>query len=232
MPFKRTTQRYGQTPEPVTPYQKAGQLWDERIGSARVQARNWRLMAFGSLGLSCVLAAGVIWQSLESRIVPYVVEVDKLGGVQAVGPAVAHYQPSDAQIAYFLARFISDVRSLSIDPIVVRSNWLEAYDYATDHGSIFLNDFAQKNDPFKQVGERTVSVQVTSVVRVSDTSFQVKWTEQTFVHDTPAKSEHWTAILTIVTNPPANADVLRKNPLGLYVDGIAWTRELNPNETP
>ncbi len=232
MPFKRTTQRYGHTPEPVTLYQKAGQLWDERIGSARVQARNWRLMAFGSLGLSCVLAAGVIWQSLESRIVPYVVEVDRLGNVQAVGPAVAHYQPSDAQIAYFLARFIADVRSLSIDPIVVRNNWLEAYDFATDRGSVFLNDFAQKNDPFKQVGERTVSVQVTSVVRVSGSSFQVKWTEQTFDHDTPAKSEHWTAILSVVTKPPTNADVLRKNPLGLYVDGVNWARELNPNETP
>ena len=47
MIFKRAVQRYGQTPQPETPYQKAGQLWDERIGSARVQARNWRLMAFG-----------------------------------------------------------------------------------------------------------------------------------------------------------------------------------------
>ena len=37
--FKRTLQRYGQTPEPVTPYQKAAQLWDERIGAARVQAQ-------------------------------------------------------------------------------------------------------------------------------------------------------------------------------------------------
>ena len=88
-----------------------------------------------------------------------------------------HYQPNDAQIAYFLARFITDVRSLSIDPVVVRKNWLEAYDYATDHGAVFLNDYARQNDPFKAVGERTVSVQVTSVVRVSDSSFQVKWTE-------------------------------------------------------
>src|SRR5271154_3286378 len=46
--FKRTVQRYGNTPEPITPYQKAAQLWDERIGSSRVQARNWRVMAFGS----------------------------------------------------------------------------------------------------------------------------------------------------------------------------------------
>ncbi|WP_268968804.1 VirB8/TrbF family protein, partial [Tsuneonella flava] len=49
MIFKRSIQRYGVTPQPETPYQRAGQLWDERIGSARVQARNWRLVAFSCL---------------------------------------------------------------------------------------------------------------------------------------------------------------------------------------
>lgn len=230
--FKRTIQRYSQTPEPVTAYQKAAQLWDERIGSARVQARNWRLMAFWSLGLSCILAGGMIWQSLQNKVVPYVVAVDKLGEAQAVAPAEAHYQPSDAQIGYFLTRFITDVRSLSIDPVVVRNNWLEAYGFATDHGAVFLNEYARVNDPFAKVGERTVSVQVTSVVRVSDSSFQVKWIEETYEHDTLAKTEHWTAIVSIVTKPPTNADVLRKNPLGLYINGIDWSRELLPNQTP
>jgi len=230
--FRRTIQRYGDTPEPVTPYQKAAQAWDDRIGGARVQAKNWRLMAFGSLALSFLLAGGVIWQSLQSRVVPYVVEVNKLGGVEAVGPAIQHYQPNDAQIAYFLARFITDVRSLSTDPVVVRNNWLEAYDYATDHGAVFLNDYAQKNDPFKSIGEQTTSVQVTSVVRFSDASFQVKWTEEHFDHDALARTEHWTAILSVVTKTPADTDVLRKNPLGLYVNGINWSRDLAPNETP
>ena len=40
--FRRPTVRYGRTPQPETPYQRAGQVWDERIGSARVQAKNWR----------------------------------------------------------------------------------------------------------------------------------------------------------------------------------------------
>ena len=35
------------------PYQSAAQVWDDRIGSARVQAKNWRLMAFGCLTLGC-----------------------------------------------------------------------------------------------------------------------------------------------------------------------------------
>ena len=227
MKFKRTVQRYSETPEPATPYQRAGQLWDERIGSARVQAKNWRLMSFGSLGLSIALAGGLIWQSMQSRVTPYVVQVDKLGEVQAVGPAGQSYKPTDAEFAWYLARFITDVRSLSSDPIVVRKNWLEAYDYATDHGAVFLNQFAQANDPFKSVGERTVSVQVTSVVRASDASFQVKWVEQIYEHDALAKTERWTAIVSVITQQPTTAEVLRKNPLGLYVNGLNWSRELD-----
>ena len=225
--FRRALQRYGQTPQPETPYQRAAQLWDDRIGSARVQAKNWRLASFGSMTLALVLGAGMIWLASQSRVTPYVVQVDKFGAVQAIGPATQNYTPTDAEIAWYLARFVTDVRSLSLDPVVVRRNWLEAYDYATDHGAVFLNQYAQANDPFKAVGERTVSVQITSVVRVSDGSFQVKWVEQIFEHDALARTEHWTAILSVVTKQPTTAEILKKNPLGLYVNGVNWSRELD-----
>jgi type IV secretory pathway TrbF-like protein len=231
MLFKRTLQRYGRTPEPSTPYQRAAQLWDERIGSARVQAKNWRLMAFGCLTLSVGLAAGMVWQSARSRVTPYVVEVDRLGEVQAVAPAITPYQPSDAQIAWYLARFVTDVRSLSIDPVLVRRNWLEAYEFATDRAAVFLIDFARTNDPFKAIGDRSVSVEVTSVVRASDTSFQVKWTEQVYRQGSLASTERWTAIVATTVETPRTAEVLRKNPLGLYITGIAWSRELDPATT-
>jgi len=155
------------------------------------------------------------------------VEVDKLGEVQAVGPAEQDHQPSDSEISWYLARFISDIRSLSIDPVLVRRNWLEAYDFATDHAAAFLNDYARASDPFKAIGDRSVMVEVTSVVRASDTSFQVKWTEQIYRQGSLAATEHWTGILSIVHRPPRSADALRKNPLGLYVNAIAWSRELD-----
>jgi type IV secretory pathway TrbF-like protein len=225
--FKRSIQRYGLTPEPTTAYQRAGQVWDDRIGSARAQAKNWRLMSFGTLALAAALASAVIWQSTQSSVTPYVVQVDKFGEVQAVAPAIQNYRPTDAETAWYLARFIMDVRSVSTDPVVVRKNWLEAYDYATDHGAAFLNQFAQTNDPFKGIGERSVSVQITSVVRMSDTSFQVKWIEQIYDRDALEKSERWTAVLTVITKPPVTAEILRKNPLGLYVNAIGWSRELD-----
>jgi len=228
MRFKRAVQRYGRTPAPETPFQRAGQLWDERIGSARVQARNWRLMAFGGLGLATAMAAALIWQSLQSRVTPYVVEVDRLGEARAVTEAEAGYHPTDPQIAWHLARFIENVRSVSLDPVLMRRDWLSAYDYVTQRGATFLSDYARSANPFAELGQKTKSIQVTSVVRASDQSFQVKWAETVFDRGAEAGVSHWTGILTVKLKPPISADVLRKNPLGLYVDAIDWSRELEP----
>lgn len=232
MKFKRAVQRYGRTPEPVTPYQRAAQLWDERIGSARVQARNWRLVAVGGLLLSSGLAAGLLWQSMQSRVVPYVVAVDRLGEPRAIAPADRDYQPTDPQIAWFLGRFVTDVRSISLDPVLMRQNWLSAYDFATERAARFLSAYAREANPFGEVGARTVSVQVTSVVRASERSFQVKWTESEYERGNLARRSHWTAILSVTLRPPATADVLRNNPLGLYVDGIDWSEELDSAFAP
>lgn len=229
MKFRRSVQRYGRTPEPVTPYQRAAQLWDDRIGSARVAARNWRLMAFGGLILSTGLAGGLFWQSLQSQIVPYVVAVDRLGEPQAIAPADKDYSPTDPEIAWFLGRFISNVRSVSLDPVLMRANWLSAYDFVTQRGARFLSNYARDSNPFGEVGTRTVSVQVTSIVRVSDRSFEVKWTESEFDRGNLSGTTHWTAILSVLTHRPVTIETLRKNPLGLYVDAIDWSKEL---ETP
>lgn len=227
MVFKRTIQRYGRTPAPETPYQRAGQMWDERIGSARVQARNWRLMAFGSLVLSAGLASGMAWQASQSRVTPYVVEVDRLGEARSVRPAETDFQPTDPQVAWHLARFITEIRSVSLDPVLMRHDWLSAYDFVTKRGAQTLDAYARANDPFARIGDRTVSVQVTSVVRASDKSFQVKWTEQAFDRGTPVTTSRWTGILTTVSKTPAAAETLRKNPLGIYVDAIDWSREFD-----
>ncbi|MBO9623916.1 MAG: conjugal transfer protein TrbF [Sphingomonas sp.] len=232
MRFRRSVQRYASTPEPETPYQRAGQLWDERIGSARVQARNWRLIAFGGFFLAAGMSAALVWQSLQSKVVPYVVAVDRLGEARAVSEAERDYQPTDAQVAWHLSRFIEKVRTVSLDSVLMRRDWLSAYDFVTRRGAQFLGDYARAADPFGRVGERTISVQVTSVVRASDRSFQVKWTETAFERGAEAGTSSWTGILTVIRRPRASAETLRRNPLGIYIDAIDWSRELEPAAAP
>ena len=224
--FRRPSIRYSQMPEPVTPYQRAAQAWDDRIGSARVQARSWRMAFFGALALSGGLAVGLVWQSTRGHIVPWVVEVDRLGEAQAVAPAEAGYRPTDPQIAFHLARFIEQVRSIPADPVIIRQNWLRAYDFTTDKGALALNDYARANDPFANVGRVQVAVDVSSVIRASPDSFRVAWTERRYDNGQLASTERWTAILTIVVQPPRDAERLRANPLGIYVNAINWSREL------
>jgi type IV secretion system protein VirB5 len=224
--FGRPTVRYGVTPEPDTPYQRAGQAWDDRIGSARVQAKNWRLAFFGTLLMSGGLAAGLVWQAARGTVTPWVVQIDKLGQTQAVGPAAADYRPTDPQIAWHLARFIEEVRRIPADPVVLRNDWLDAYRFVTDRGALTLNDYARTSDPFSKLGKTQIAVDVTSVVRASETSFRVAWVERHYVDNALATTERWTAILTIVVQPPTDAERLRKNPLGIYVHAFNWSKEL------
>lgn len=224
--FKRPSAHYGKSPQPETPYQRAAQVWDDRIGSARVQAKNWRLMAFGSLALSGGLSGALFWQSLNGSIVPWVVQVDRLGQAQAIAPATADYQPSDPQIAFYLARFIEQVRSIPADAIIVRQNWLRAYDFTTQAGALALNDYARANDPFAKVGRQQVAIEVSSVIRASPSSFRIAWIERRYQDGSLAATERWSAILTVAVQPPHDADTLRKNPLGIYINAINWSKEL------
>lgn len=224
--FRRPAAHYGKTPEPETPYQKAAQAWDERIGSARVQAKNWRYMAFGSLILSAGFAAALVLQSARGTVVPWVVQVDNLGQAQTVAPAVAEYRPTDPQVAWHLARFIEQVRSIPADPIIVRQNWLRAYEWTTDRGAAALNDFARTNDPFTKVGKQQIAVEVSSVIRASPDSFRVAWAERHYENGLLSTTQRWTAILTVAVQPPRDAERLKANPLGIYVNAINWSREV------
>ena len=225
--FKRAAAHYGKTPVPETPYQKAAQVWDERIGSARVQARNWRYMAFACLILSAGFASALVWQSARGTVVPWVVQVDALGEAQAVAPASADYQPTDPQIAFHLGRFIEQVRSISADPIILRQNWLRAYEFTTDRGAAALNDYARANDPFTRIGRQQIAVELSSVIRASPGSFRVAWTERHYENGQLSTTERWTAILTVVIQTPRSPERLRANPLGIYVNAINWSREMS-----
>jgi type IV secretion system protein TrbF len=224
--FKRSSASFGTTPEPITPYQRAAQVWDDRIGAARVQAKNWRLMAFGCMGLLMAQGIGLFWLSSKARITPYVVEVSSNGDIRAVGAALANWHPSDAQIAQNLGRFIQQTRSLSSDPIVVRQNWLNAYDLVTAKAAASLNAYAASNDPFKNIGKRTVTVDIVSVVRAGPESFELRWRESAYEQGRWISEAHYTAMPGIKLQTPTTEEAIRKNPLGLYIDTLNWSKDL------
>ena len=213
---------------PVTPYQKAANEWDERIGNARVQAKNWRLAALAALALAAVLAGGLVFQSAKSTVVPYVVQVNGDGVVQAVGPArQTNFRPGKPVIEYFIVQFITKVRSIPLDPVVAKNQWLSAYDFLRKNAANTLNEIAVREQPFSKIGQETVAVRIKSVMALSRDSVQVRWEETSFSKEGVSTGvKGMTGIFNIEITPPADERKLRANPLGLFIRQFSWSRDV------
>jgi len=218
--------RLGRTPQAETAYQRGRQLWDERMGSALAQAQTWRTTAFASLGLAALLAVVATVLALRPAAVPYVIERHSTGEAVLLGVAGARHTPSDNEISYQLMRWVSDVRGISADPVVVRENWLRAYDWVTEQGAQTLNAMGAERDPLIEVGRTTIAAEVLSIVRASPDSFQIRWREKTYQGGVLTGVQRFSGVATIQTIPPDTPERIQKNPFGIYVHAFHWSQDM------
>jgi type IV secretory pathway TrbF-like protein len=213
-----------------TPYMRARQEWDARMGSALVQARSWRLAAFGSLGLVFVALAGALFLGAQPKAIPHIIEVDQLGNATYRGPvgqSASQYTPSEHIIRYHLRRFIEDTRTISSDQVVLKRNWLDAYALVTTNGGNMLTAYVQKpeNAPFRRAQEERVSVEVVALVAVSKDTWQIDWREKRWdKNGNPMNEVVWRGMLRVVLQTPKTEEAMMRNPIGLYIDEFHWDK--------
>jgi type IV secretion system protein TrbF len=223
-PFRAPAKSFA--PEPAdTPYRRARQEWDARMGSAVLSARTWRMTAFGALAAVALLGAGLTVVALQKRTFVHVVEVSPEGQVMAVRAINGRWSPSEAQIAHHLSRFVRLVRSLPTDGVVLRENWLEAYKFLTPQAAAQLNEMAREDDPFLNLGHVGRTVHVRSVIARSDQSWEVSWIERATNATGTSDPQVFAGVFTVTTRPPRNADDIAANPLGLLITDFSWSRE-------
>lgn len=235
-------------PTAVPPHLRGRAEFDSVFGDLAKGKRNWQLVAFGALGLSGLLAAGLVTLATQSRITPYVVEVDRLGRAQAFGPAERLRLTDQRVVTSQLAAFVRDVRAVVGDPAVQADLVRRAYGYADQGAASFLNAYFTEptNDPRLLGRENARLVEVTSVLPVPGppmpgaptggageqgasalpATWKVSWTETTIprgIGGAPVVSA-WEGYLTTRLAPPTDAERITLNPLGLYVTSVTWTR--------
>ena len=211
-------------------YLAARREWNERYGSYIAEARNWRLVAFASLGVAAVAVGGFMWKAAQSTVQPYVVEVGKLGDALPVARADVALPVPVNVIRAQLARFISDLRTVSIDVPAQRAFITEAYAMLDKGGPalVFLNDYFSANDPFKRAANETIAVHVESVLPMpGGKTWRVSWREDNTSRDgRPQVSKAWEAQVTISINPPTTDAGVLANPIGLFVEAASWGERL------
>ena len=218
------------TEQAQTPYQKAQQEWDRRMGAATVQAANWRVIAFGLAGLLFFSTAGNIFLGAQPKAIPHFVEIDKLGQPNYLGPldsnALRAFTPNAASLHFHLTRFITDTREISSDAAILKRNWLDAYKLVTPDAANELNAYVKEHNPFDELEKQVrVSVQVNAIVPISKETWQVDWTETTWdEHGNQTGTTAWRGTFHILLRLADTAEKLEVNPLGLFIDELHWTR--------
>jgi len=206
-------------------YLAARREWNERYGSYIAQAHAWRLTALASLAVTFVAVAGVVWIGAQNRVVPYVVQTDKLGDALAVSRADVATPADPRLIRAGLARWISDVRTVYLDVAAERAVVNEAYTMVNRNAAAAqqLNDWFSHHDPFKRAQTEMVGVSVESVLPISGNTWRVEWREDKRGRDGMADPPtHWQATITISISPPTDDAKILVNPVGLYVDSFDW----------
>jgi type IV secretory pathway TrbF-like protein/sugar phosphate permease len=222
----RDPARVGRPRKKIVSYYEAAAVWSERLNSARMQASNWRLAALGSIGPSVLLGVALAILVGRAGVAAYVTGVDNLHELRSADAATVVNALPDAQIAYFLSRFIKNVRSLPLDPIVVSRNWQDAFAYLTDDGARTLKDPIGYEPQFRSIGKRAISVELIHVVRASDDSFEISWKEHSYESGIRVNSEQFTGRVFLILGSPDAAGSLSRNPIGLYINRIDWSRDL------
>ncbi|HOJ78464.1 MAG TPA: conjugal transfer protein TrbF [Bacillota bacterium] len=226
--LNQPTQSYHPESYPVTPYDRAREEWDNRIGSARVQALNWRLCALVSITLCLVLAIGLIYQSSKSMVTPYVVQVGSDGTATAIGPArESKYVPQEKEIKYFLSQVVQKARTIPLDPVIAKQNWLSVYAFLRQSAANKMSQIVKVEEPLKKIGTETVQVDINVVVAMSKDTYQIRWREDVYSKEGALKDSYWmTGLFTFDFSTPRSEKELLQNPLGLYIKDFSWSKEL------
>jgi type IV secretion system protein VirB5 len=214
---------------PENPYIAARQEWTERYGSYVRAAAAWRVVGLASLGLAIISTSFALYQSTEVKLVPYLVEVDKLGSAVSAGfPAQIEYaDPRVVRAA--LAGFVTNFRSITPDAVVQKQyiDRIYAMLRTSDPATERVNNWFRSSSPFEKAKTATVAVEVNTVVPLSTQSFQIDWTE--YERDRKGKevaTRRFRGVASVVLIPPQDEAVIRLNPIGLYLKDFDWTAQI------
>lgn len=225
--------RAGESPNP---YLSARRTWNDHVASAVAARQMWQMLGLLSLMIALAGVAGVIHIGSQSKFVPYVVEVDKLGQSAAVQPAYRASPVDQRVLRTMLTSFISDARSVTPDGILQRRAIFRVYAMLSlrDPAQTKMTEWysaTEKSNPFKRSEEEMVSVEIASILPQSPQTWQIDWIETVRSRDGRVTRPPFRmrALMTIYIKPPTadtTEEQIKSNPLGIYVRDFSWSKQI------
>ena len=194
----------------------------------------WMIMAIISLLIALGAVGGTLYVAHQSKFIPYVVQVDKIGQAVAVHRADRAVAVDPAVIHATVAAWIADARLVTPDIAVQRDAIFRVYAHMTssDPSAHKMNSWmngSPEATPFKRSEKITVSTEIISCIEQSPETWQVDWMENTFDREgNQIGKDRMRALVTVYVVPPSSGtteDQIRKNPLGIFIKDFNWAKQ-------
>lgn len=220
-PFSGATPNFAPADDGDDRYARARAGFQDLLRQAAREKAAWRTMAFASLAVTVVLAGGIVYMLTTRTVETHVIEVDRTTGELVRQVALSEpLQPSDALIAGTLARWIQMTRGKSVDPLIIKQSWQDAYSFVAQKAKPQVDQYARDLDPFANIGSEARTVDVRSITRQSGDTFQARWIETTYKDGRPLGTKSYTGNFTIKVENPRNPRDIFVNPVGLYITAL------------
>ncbi|MCL2381220.1 MAG: type IV secretion system protein [Treponema sp.] len=166
----------------------------------------------------------ILFFSIANRqqTIPVLVNVMPTGEAQYLGQVrQGQLQVPETAIVFQIRTFVTNLRSISIDPQVLYNNITLLYAMVTTNYEPIMTRMLRANSPFDQVGRIRRSAEIESIIRITQDTYQVDWIDVVF----DGMSQRNTRMRALVTVRllPVTGQSARDNPLGIYIDGFEMT---------
>ena len=218
------------------PYLTARRSWNEHVGAVVSSRQTWQVIGILSLLIALASVGGMAYIGSQSKFVPYVVQVDKLGQAAAIAPAQTAAPADKRVIEASVASFIADARLVTPDVALQRKAIFRVYSMLAnnDPGAAKMTEWlsaTEESKPFERAKQETVSIEITSALPQTPDTWQVDWLETTRDRQGLLKGQSFRmrALVTVyVVEPTHNTteEQIRNNPLGIFVRDFSWSKQL------
>ena len=212
------------------PFLNAERSVNTVLGTFTRQRDLWQFLALISLVITGIAVCGLIYTINQSRLVPVIVEMGRLGNVERVFRLEEHSNIDDKLLVSVLSHFIKNIRTVIADRDLKADQIKAAFSLIPESNPAFdvLADYFKDNNPLD--GSRPLTnVTVQRVQSVGPLTWQLQWYEQIRDQENEVLPVTYSAILTLDTqklNTNSLQDI-KSNPLGLLIKDIQVNRVEN-----
>ena len=219
---KATTYKPVDVPNPFlgSPDKAYGDILQDKMKESKA----WRYTGLGSLVL---FAVSIIIFSIAlstQKTVPVLINVMPSGEAVHLGEVrqSGSFQVPETAILFQIRKFISNLRSVSIDGEVLFNNINECYSMVTNSYEPVMTRMLRDASPFELVGRIRRTVEIESSLRITGNSYQIDWIETTTETNGTPRGRKMRALITIKLITPDNS-FIKTNPLGIFIENCEWT---------